>query len=350
MISDRYCLRVLLFTKIKEMKITIKEFVELTKKEIERLLTYLPDAFALVFSTIFLVDLKKWVEKGGKLGRLKINRIPKQKFINALAESIKKFGIQTMGIVITARQAIEAGYEITDFDYNTIPEEEYDDYLIIPDGQTRRGAIEKIKNECPSTGYPNYYAHFPLNCETDLTDVLQTININRFNWTNSDYFTGNSSDSFTFIKDLESKGYNYTAACEWARLQPGIINKRPLLNLMKDSKTKYAIDNFKYGERLYKKASLKFSGDKEIALKTKTVPEFIISKWSYVSDILNKEEATQCLEKFIEEMKEAECKEVVNPKGYKRGCKKKKEDFVNEQLEKSFTDFESKFPRDSFKS
>lgn len=332
------------------MKITIKEFVELTENEIKRLLTYLPEAFGLVFSTIFLVDLKRWLENGGKLGRLKINRIPKQKFINALAESIKKFGTQTMGIVITARQAIAAGYEITDFDYNPIPDDELDNYLILPDGQTRRGAVEQIKNENPSTGYPNYYAHFPLNTEADLMDVLQTINIYRFQWTNSDYFTGNSSKPFTFIKDLESRGYNYTAACEWARLQTGIIGKRPLLNMMKNPIAEYKIDNFEYGKRLYNKALEKFSGDKEIALKTKTIPEFIISKWSYACEKLNKEEAAQCLEKFIEEMKEAECKEVVNPKEYKRGCGKKKEDFVNEQLEKSFTDFETKFPIDSFKS
>lgn len=332
------------------MKITIKEFVELTKKEIERLLAYIPEVFALVFSTIFLVDLKKWLENGGKLGRLKKNRNPKQKFINALAESIKKFGIQTMGIVITARQAIAAGYEITDFDYNPIPDDELDNYLILPDGQTRRGAVEQIKNESPSTGYPNYYAHFPLNIEANLMDILQTININRFNWTNSDYFTGNSSEPFTFIKDLESKGYKYTAACEWARLQTGIISKRPLLNMMKNPTAEYKIDNFEYGKRLYNRASAKFSGDKEIALKTKTIPEFIISKLSYACDKLKKGYAIEYLENFIDSLTDTECKEIVNPKEYKRGCGKKKEDFVNEQLEKSFTDFETKFPIDSFKS
>ena len=54
------------------------------------------------------------------------------------------------------------------------------------------------------------------------------------------------------------------------------------------------------------------------------------------------------LENFIDSLTDTECKEIVNPQKYKRGCGKKKEDFVNEQLENLFAAFVSKYPIDSF--
>lgn len=323
--------------------------VELAEKEFERLLAFLPAAFTLIFGKILIVNLKIWLEAGYKIGRLKINRIPQKKYINDLAKDIGKHGLQTMGIVITARQAIEAGYEITDFAYNPIPENELDKYIIIPEGQTRLGAIEKIKEDTPAQGYLDYFAHFPLKPDIDLTDLLQSLNTKRYQWKNSDYFTGNSSNVLVFIKGLEEKGYNYTAACEWARLQVGIITKTPLLKAMKEADTEFKVQYFKYAKRVYQKALEKFSGEKETVLKTKTVPEVFIEKWNKVYMTLSAEGATKCIETFIQNLTEQECSEIVNPSGYKRKCGRKKEEFIIDQLNKSFDDFVNKNPIESFK-
>ena len=258
-----------------------------------------------------------------KIGRLVMNRWPKQKSVNSMALSIMADGIQVMLLVIPGTVAVMMGYDVEDFDGNPIPEEQLVQTVIIVDGQTRYMAIRKI-----------------------MTKMLQTINLKVFTWKNSDFIcglerAGNISDgtarALAFVRQLERQGYNFTAACEWMTLGKGIIRKPSLVKAMNAADSKLCYDNSEYGIRIHETAKSKFTGNNEKALKNKTVPEFIIDKWNNACNELNKKEATSYIIAYL-------------PSGYKRGNGRPKADFIKAQLEDSFQRFNKTNPFATFKA
>ena len=222
-----------------------------------------------------------------KIGRLVMNRWPKQKSVNSMALSIMADGIQVMLLVIPGTVAVMMGYDVEDFDGNPIPEEQLVQTVIIVDGQTR------------------YY--FPTNW-INLTKMLQTINLKVFTWKNSDFIcglerAGNISDgtarALSFVRQLERQGYNFTAACEWMTLVKGIIRKPSLVKAMNATDSKLCYDNSEYGINIHETAKSKFTDNNEKALKNKTVPEFIIDKWNNACNELNKKEATSYIIAYL---------------------------------------------------
>lgn len=333
-----------------------KEFCEKETKQIIDLLS--PKQFAHFLSKgLYLIELYG-AEEIGKIivARLAMNRKPKNKSVNALAETIRDVGVQIMPLVIPATVAKHFGYEIEDFDGNPIPEDKLGITIVIIDGQTRYLAIRKLRKEQPDLVLSNVYAYFPLHW-TSLTKMLQAINLKVFTWTNSDFISGlrgiglkpEVEKALAYIQSLEQRGYNFTAACEWGTLVKGIIRKTLLVKAMNKPDTDLEYENSEYAMDIHQEARKVFSGKNEDALKNKTIPERIITKWNAICEDLSKKEATAYIKAFLKSLTSDEITEMVSPTDYKRGEGKKKEAFVKEQFEESFQTFVEAHPYEAFR-
>ena len=333
-----------------------KEFCEKETKQIIDLLS--PKQFAHFLSKgLYLIELYG-AEEVGKIivARLVMNRKPKNKSVNALAETIRDVGVQIMPLVIPATVAKHFGYEIEDFDGNPIPEDKLGITIVIIDGQTRYLAIQKLRKEQPDLVLSNVYAYFPLHW-TSLTKMLQAINLKVFTWTNSDFISGlrgiglkpEVEKALAYIQSLEQRGYNFTAACEWGTLVKGIIRKTLLVRAMNKPDADLEYENSEYAMDIHQEARKVFSGKNEDALKNKTIPERIITKWNAICEDLSKKEATAYIKAFLKSLTSDEITEMVSPTDYKRGEGKKKEAFVKEQFEESFQTFVEAHPYEAFR-
>lgn len=339
-----------------DLSLEDKEFCEKETKQILELLS--PKQFAaLLLETVTVIDLFG-AEQAGEIvvGRLVMNRKPKNKSVNALAETIRDVGVQIMPLVIPATVAKHFGYEIEDFDGNPIPEDKLGITIVIIDGQTRYLAIQKLRKEQPDLVLSNVYAYFPLHW-TSLTKMLQAINLKVFTWTNSDFISGlrgiglkpEVEKALAYIQSLEQRGYNFTAACEWGTLVKGIIRKTLLVKAMNKPDTDLEYENSEYAMDIHQEARKVFSGKNEDALKNKTIPERIITKWNAICEDLSKKEATAYIKAFLKSLTSDEITEMVSPTDYKRGEGKKKEAFVKEQFEESFQTFVEAHPYEAFR-
>ena len=339
-----------------DLSLEDKEFCEKETKQIIDLLS--PKQFAHFLSKgLYLIELYG-AEEIGKIivARLAMNRKPKNKSVNALAETIRDVGVQIMPLVIPATVAKHFGYEIEDFDGNPIPEDKLGITIVIIDGQTRYLAIQKLRKEQPDLVLSNVYAYFPLHW-TSLTKMLQAINLKVFTWTNSDFISGlrgiglkpEVEKALAYIQSLEQRGYNFTAACEWGTLVKGIIRKTLLVKAMNKPDTDLEYENSEYAMDIHQEARKVFSGKNEDALKNKTIPERIITKWNAICEDLSKKEATAYVKAFLKSLTSDEITEMVSPTDYKRGEGKKKEAFVKEQFEKSFQTFVEAHPYEAFR-
>lgn len=321
--------------------------IEFCKEETRKMADLSPKMFARLFSSLYIVDLLGAEEAGAiRVARLGMNRKPKFKAIESLKGTILEVGTQNMCLVIPATVAVRFGFTVTDFEGNPIPENEFSRTVVIIDGQTRYSAILKIRKEYPDRKM-ELYAYFPLHWVA-LDKMLQAINLKVFTWVNSDFMTGvlgnanvdkDTKAALEYVQMLESRGYNYTSACEWITLTKGIIRKIPLVKAMSEENPNLSYSYSEFGMAIHKAAMEKFSGTNEDALMNKTIPELIIEKWCTACKELSQKDATQHIISFIKGIGNDELKEMVSPSGYKRGCGKRKEVFVKKQFERSYQAF-----------
>ena len=327
-------------------------------QEVKKIGELSPKHFARVFMGLYLLDLLG-AEQADEIiaGRVVMNRWPKPKAVNSMAVSIMEDGMQIMLLVIPGTVAVKMGYAVEDFEGNRIPEEQLARAVVIVDGQTRYMAIKKIMKEHPDKAPANVFAYFPANW-TDLTKMLQAINLKVFTWKNSDYITGvigldsidkDIKNALEYVQALERLGYNYTAACELVTMHKGIIKKPGLVKAMSGTTDKLKFDDAKYGIEIHKAAQGKFAAKNEDVLMNKAVPEFVISKWNGVCNDLSKKEATAYMVAFFNSLSGDEIKEIVSPSGYKRGCGKSKASFVTDLFNDAFDKFTANHPLDEFK-
>ena len=317
-----------------------------------------PEHVFEVASALTILAFNGIIEAGKiKIGRGVMNRWPKPKAVNSMAISIMEDGMQIMLLVIPGTVAVKMGYTVEDFEGNRIPEEQLARTVVIVDGQTRYMAIKKIMKEHPDKAPANVFAYFPTNW-TDLTKMLQAINLKVFTWKNSDYITGvigldnidkEVKAALEYVQTLERLGYNYTAACEFISLHKGIIKKPRLVKAMSGTTDKLKFDDAKYGIEIHKAAQGKFAAKNEDVLMNKAVPEFVISKWNGICNDLSKKEATTYMVAFFNSLSGDEIKEIVSPSGYKRGCGKSKDSFVTDLFNDAFDKFAANHLLDEFK-
>lgn len=338
--------------------------IEFCKREAKLIMDILsPKQFAMLMmlgaESYSLIDLLGAEEAGEIIiARLEMNRKPKDRAIELMAETILEVGSQIMCLVVPAAVAVHFGYKVTDFDGNPIPDNKLSITIVIIDGQTRYSAIRKIRKDNPDKKAPRLYAYFPLHW-VELDKMLQAINLKVFTWSNSDFMTGvlsniNISDAtktaLMYIQDLEAKRYNYTAACELVILKKGIIRKAPLVKAMSEKVPQLDFSLSEFGIEIHRAAVAKFVGKYENALKNKTIPELIIDKWEKSCKELSQKEATEYIKSFLNGLSSEEVVEMDSPSEYKRGCGKKKEVFVKKQFEKSFQAFLKDNPYKNFKN
>lgn len=331
---------------------------EFCQNAVRKIKEVVPEHAFEILAAFFILDFNGIIKVGKiKIGRLVMNRWPKPKAVNSLAVSIMEDGMQIMLLVIPGTVALQMGYAVEDFEGNRIPEEQLVRTVVIVDGQTRYMAIKKIMKEHPDKAPANVFAYFPTNW-TDLTKMLQAINLKVFTWKNSDYITGviglDSIDKETkaaleYVQALERLGYNYTAACEFITLHKGIIKKPGLVKAMSGTADKLKFDDAKYGIEIHKAAQGKFAAKNEKVLMNKAVPEFVIDKWNGICNDLSKKEATAYMVAFFNSLSGDEIKEIVSPSGYKRGCGKSKAAFVTDLFNDAFDKFAANHPLDEFK-
>lgn len=321
--------------------------IEFCKEETQKIADLSPKMFAKIFTSLYIVNLLGAEEAGIiKIAKLGINRNPKAKSVELMQGTILEVGVQIMCVVIPSTVAARFGFTIMDFEGNPIPEDELSKTVVIIDGQTRYSSIQKIRKEHPDIKV-ELYAYFPLHWIA-LDKMLQAINLKVFTWANSDFMTGVLGNAnidkdiklvLEYVQMLESRGYNYTPACEWATLTKGIIRKTPLVKAMSEENPTLKYSYSKFGMAIHKAAMEKFSGTNEDALKSKTIPELIIEKWNAACVDLSQNEATKHIIRFISGISNDSLREMVAPSRYKRGCGKKKEAFVKEQFEQSYQEF-----------
>lgn len=339
-----------------DLSLENKEFCEKETQQIMDLLS--PKQFAcLTLMGLYLIDLYGAEEADEIIvARLVMNRKPKNKSVNALTGTIRDVGMLIMLLVIPGTVAKYFGYEIEDFEGKPIPEDKLRITIVIIDGQTRYLAIRKLRKEHPELVLSNVYAYFPLHW-TSLTKMLQAINLKVFTWTNSDFISGlrgtglkpEVEKALAYIQSLEQRGYNFTAACEWGTLVKGIIRKTLLVKAMNKPDIDLEYENSEYAMDIHQEARKVFSGKNEDALKNKTIPERIITKWNAICEDLSKKEATAYIKAFLKSLTSDEITEMVSPTDYKRGEGKKKEAFVKEQFEESFQTFVEAHPYEAFR-
>lgn len=335
------------------------DIIKICKEAEEKIVNMLePDGLAGTVMEKSLINLTGAYKAGKiKVARLKMNRKPKAKAIKALKESIMKVGQQILLLLIPATVAKAMGFEIESFDGKDIPEDELSITVVVVDGQTRLQAYLEFLDEDPNSSMSDLFAYFPLNL-VSLGEMLTSINLKVFCWKNSDFITGilgtgNVEDekkkALKYIKELESANYNYTSACEWVTFRKGIITKTPLVNAMNFSSSSLDLQQSKYAIEIIQAARNKFTGDNESALKRKAFPEFIITQWNDAGSELIYSERVECFKKFFDGLSDEDVNNIAKPSGYTRKCEKKKEEFIIEQLEKSFKEFLTSHPYSEFK-
>lgn len=332
--------------------------LEFCRNETMKLSDLSPKHFAKVFGAFLVLDLLGAEEAGDIIvAKFLLNRVPKDKAVSELAGTILNVGCQIMCLVIPGTVAARFGYAIVDFDGNPIPDNLLYKVIVIVDGQTRFSGIRRIRHEHPDNLAPRVYAYTPLQW-VDLSKMLQAINLKVFSWSNSDFITGvlandkvadDTKDALTYIQRLESDGYNYTAACEWVTLVPGIVRRNPLVKAMDSDAPELEFDYSEFGIMIHKTAALKFTGNNSSALKSKTLPELVIDQWKKACKTLSQQEATLYIMDLIQSLSPGDVDELASPSEYKRNCGKKKEDFVKAQFGKASRSFMQSNPYKSYK-
>lgn len=239
--------------------------------------------------------LKELLKSGKKFARLASNREVNRKNVEDKKKSIKEVGVLQTITVVEAEKIVKLGYKITDFETG----EEISDpesYIVIIDGQHRYTAFNELLAEATENGevFDKELSVTTLIIEgISLLKVLYEIN-NRVNkWDGRDFPGALDEETLkkypllSQIKLLTNEGYSLDSACKWLTFK-NEITKAVLSNVVSGEKLPEKIigkiTNLKGIERgldILKSAKKTLS---EKVLKTRTVIDWIISKYDYLDD------------------------------------------------------------------
>ena len=141
--------------------------------------------------------------------RIKVNRDIDKKVVEKKKDSIRAAkGIITPFLVISAKECIDAGIEVVDYDGNTITKDtpNLEQILVIVDGQHRWEAIKALAKKGE---YYEAYFILPLTCDYDLMTILKEINTSVNPWDGIDWLT-------MAIQTAKDKGLE-TSKLEWLK-------------------------------------------------------------------------------------------------------------------------------------
>ena len=288
---------------------------------------------------------------GFKFGKLKINRLIKERAVTVKKKSIEIANGQISPcLVVSARQCKKEGLGFCSFDDDKEFDEKVEDLdkiLIIVDGQHRFEAIKKLnEKKAPEKSYECYF-HLPLNQNAKTISILRESNVATAPWKGGDYLTNllhtapRDIDLTMLIWVQERfKDCGDTASWLWATLDPSRIysksqmvkasSKPELLKKMAD------MNNFENGKKLYKAAQDKL-GDNLVKLKVVPLTFIAISKKLQAKRGMDK--VTEILVEFIDQIQ----KESVNDiQSFKRDENGSKDDKIEAKLNELWSEFAKK--------
>ena len=239
--------------------------------------------------------LKELTESGKKFARLENNRVINRKNVDDKKRSIKEVGVLQTITVVEAKKVVELGYKVVDFETG----EEISDpesYKVIIDGQHRYTAFNELSKEATENGevFDKELSVTTLTFENvELLKILNEINNEVRKWDGKDYInmvemaTKGKYSLLTEIDKLTKADYSLDSACKWLTFKNEI--------------TKAVLTKVVSGEKLPEKIIAKITNTKgvdrglnilesakktlsETVLKTRTVIDWIISKYDNLDD------------------------------------------------------------------
>lgn len=264
--------------------------------------------------------------------RVKINRIPLDKNVKKLAESMHEIGQQMPILVAPASAMAQMGFDLESFDGNPVSKKNLGDSLVVIDGQTRTKAYLQatIKDADKLFG-----VFVTVNPGMTLNSLLSGINLNAFNWSAQDYATAiianpgaANRDVYLKIQELRNKGYNDTAADEWATGDLGTLRKGEILKEAQ-GKVKKTFPYASFFIKIHAAAAKKFGEGKGSPMLLKLLPEQVLMKWSSLRDDKGSEFATKRMITFLNSLSDDAVKEFTDAKSDKDNNKTKQQVFAD---------------------
>ena len=224
-----------------------------------------------------IITLTELNEKGIKVARLAGNRDFSEKNIKEKKKSLKKCGMLSAAIIISAKKALDEGLEVVDFETGkAITYENADKYVVLVDANHRfKAYLELRKSDDEYKG--DFYVMYPLQENISIAEMLAEINVATDPWKSADYGKGAAMvikeklPLLEAINELTAKGYSLDSTFS------NKVTKSVLANAMNGqiSETLRKENGIERGRRLIAAAKKSFAED---FLKSRNLPDWIISK------------------------------------------------------------------------
>ena len=132
--------------------------------------------------TLQVLTLAMLASKGIKVARLAGNRNFSEKNIKEKKKSLKKCGMLSAAIIISAKKALDEGLEVVDFETGkAITYENADKYVVLVDANHRfKAYLELRKSDDEYKG--DFYVMYPLQENISIAVMLAEINIATDPW------------------------------------------------------------------------------------------------------------------------------------------------------------------------
>lgn len=275
-----------------------------------------------------------------KVARLSGNRDLNPKIIKEKKVSLKENGQLIPAVIVNAIDALNVGLDVVDFETGKpVTEGNASEYVVLIDANHRYKAHLELKEE--DKNYKGeFYFIYPLNSQVSITKMLPEINIATNPWKGAAYGKGakmmckESLPLLDAINELTDKGYSLDAACKWLTFKSE-INKTVLADAMngKINEKLKRTNGIDRGKRLLSAATGTLD---ESILKTRTIADWIISKYEKVDDI-DKVNIINDIESFFKSLSRTDVTTIEKAKG-KRG-ESTKEQIIYKRLNELFDNY-----------
>lgn len=270
--------------------------------------------------------------KGVKIARLSGNRNFSEKNIREKKKSLKKCGMLAPAIIVDAKEALDEGLEVVDFETGeAVTANNADKYVILVDANHRYKAyLELRKSDDDYEG--DFYLMYPLQKGISIGEMLSEINVATDPWKSADYGKGAAMvikeklPLLEAINELTAKGYSLDSAVKWLTFS-NKVNKTVLANAMNGQisdplKKENGIDR---GWKLICVAKKSFAED---FLKNRNLPDWIISKADDFEE--SKAEFEEQMSAFLGNIDRETANDIEKIKGTRGGDSK--ETIINRKL------------------
>ena len=319
-----------------EKKKELENVTKIGEEELLRLWDYTNDIVTPYGKENCILDLTAFIRNGGVVVTPVVNRAHGKDQLST-GESIRTYGAQRPLLIITAKMARTAGMKMIRFPNDKSTEPIPDDALVIIDGNGRMAYFLTLED----SERPQFYATFIVKDSLGYYNpckAMEVINTERVMWKTQDMVQkrqledGNQAhEGWGFIGSLvNSKGYNYQAACQIATLATDRIKK----GAVTDGNAGTIFCHFESAKTIHEALVAKFGEGDDKTLKTKEFTKEISTLWIKLQRKGGDEFATKHFVKFIEGLKDTKVKEIKEAKSEKNGLKKDdiRKNILNEQF------------------